>query len=422
MPMRVLITLLLLWNSVSFAQYNLEYFIDTALKNSPLLTDYAHQSAINSLQRDLESAQTSAARMYLTGNLLVAPYFNNNGTFITPIPGPDAVGYDPAVTNGGLYSAQVNLEQPLLTGAFLRAIDRQREVMGKSYVQRSAAATHDLAKQVTDQYLAALQFMLLHNLSVRLVESLNEQLKITADLVAQGNATASDYLQLRIETTAQSISADQTWQNYRSSIAQLFALCGVRDTATVMIDTVALQATSTESASRFLLQFRLDSMSAAAQQEVFEARYQPQVSLFFNAGLNAVELVDVQRRFGISGGLNISLPILDGGQRSITRQQTALAEETAGRYAGHLAVAIAARRSDAENRMASTRANLAGMDTQHRDYEALIGIAQRQLRQGTLSMVEYLTLLRNYIDLQKNDIALRIVYQQEISNRNYWNW
>jgi outer membrane protein TolC len=295
-------------------------------------------------------------------------------------------------------------------------------VSGESYAQKSAAAKHDLEKQVTDQYLSTLQYLLLHNLSGTIVRNLHDQLGITGDLVAKGYATASDYLQLQIEAKTQSIMMDQTWQNYRSGLSQLYALCGIRDTATVMLDTVALQSTEIGPASRFLLPFRLDSIGAEAQQHVFEARYQPQVSLFMNAGLNAVELVDVQRRFGMSAGINLSLPILDGGQRSIAQQQTVLAERTLSGYEQYLAGTIAARRTDSGERITSLQNNLADMNVQLHDYQTLLDIARRRLRQGTMSMVEYLTLLRNYVDLQKSDIALRIAYQLEISNRNYWNW
>ena len=62
------------------------------------------------------------------------------------------------------------------------------------------------------------------------------------------------------------------------------------------------------------------------------------------------------------------------------------------------------------------------MEEQADDYQNLIKISKQQLEKGNLSMIEYLTLLRNYIDLQKNMINTEINYQMEINNYNYWNW
>ena len=309
-----------------------------------------------------------------------------------------------------------------MNSGLLDALNEQRSVQGKSYDNKSVGGKHDLEKQVTDQYLSALQHLLSYNLSKRIENNLHNQLTLTGDLVEKGYVKVSDYLQLEIEIKTQSIAMDQTWQNYRSGLSQLYSLCGIQDTQTVAIDTVELKMTGTKSPSRFLTQFHLDSLSAAAQQQVFEARYLPQVNLFFNAGLNAVELVDVQRRLGMSAGINLSLLILDGGQRSITRQQTYLSERTLSNYEDYLAGGISARRRDSENRIASLRKKLADMKAQLTDYEKLLDLSESQLRQGNLSMVEYLILVRNYVDLQKTFIATQINYQLEISNYNYWNW
>jgi Outer membrane efflux protein len=419
---RTIISLLFILDNCAFAQYNLQYFVDKALDNSPVAKDYANLYSINSLQAELDKSQNSAFQVYLTSNLLFSPYFNNNGVLLTPNPGSKAIGYDPAITNGALYSAQINVEKNILNSGLLDALNEQRSVQGKSYDNKSVGGKHDLEKQVTDQYLSALQHLLSYNLSKRIENNLHNQLTLTGDLVEKGYVKVSDYLQLEIEIKTQSIAMDQTWQNYRSGLSQLYSLCGIQDTQTVAIDTVELKMTGTKSPSRFLTQFHLDSLSAAAQQQVFEARYLPQVNLFFNAGLNAVELVDVQRRLGMSAGINLSLLILDGGQRSITRQQTYLSERTLSNYEDYLAGGISARRRDSENRIASLRKNLADMKAQLTDYEKLLDLSESQLRQGNLSMVEYLTLVRNYVDLQKTFIATQINYQLEISNYNYWNW
>jgi outer membrane protein TolC len=422
MVFRKILVLLFCLSNFVFAQYNLNYFLNKGLNNSPVIKDFGNQFLINKLQNKLDEAQNSAFQVYLSSNILFAPYFNNNGTVFTPNPGPRAIGYDAAVTNGGLYSAQINLDKNIFNGGLLDALKEERTVQGKSYENKTSLEKHTLTKQITDQYLNTLQYLMIYKVSKEVEKNLNMQLNITEDLVKKGFAKAQDYLLLKIELKTRIIDIEQTWQNYKSGLGELYSICGMRDTQTVKIDPVNLNMAKAHSHSNFLTQYYLDSLNAASQQKVFETKYQPQVDLFFNAGLNAVELNDIQRKFGVSAGINFSLPILDGNQKDITRQQTSIAEQTLFDYKNYAAENIIIKRRNSESRIKSLKKNLNDLNKQINDYKELLKISEKQLQQGNLSMIEYLTLLKNYIDLQKNKVSTEINYQMEISDYNYWNW
>ena len=89
-------------------------------------------------------------------------------------------------------------------------------------------------------------------------------------MVQQGNAKVQDYLLLKVETKSQQINLNQTWQNYKNGLFQLYSICGISDTQTVMIDTVNLNLTISPEQSKFLTQYSLDSLNTASQQNVFE--------------------------------------------------------------------------------------------------------------------------------------------------------
>ena len=405
-----------------FSQYNLDYFITKAFNNSPQIKNYNNLFLINDLQQKLNEAQNSAFQVYLTGDYLFAPYFNNNGHLISTNPAPKAIGYDVGITNGGLYSALINVDKNIFNGPLLDALESQRIVQGKSYENQSLIEKHNLEKQVTDQYLNAFLNLQLYNLSKVIVSNLENQLKITGELVQKGISKVQDYLLLKVEAKSQQISLDQTWQNYKNGLFQLYSICGIKDTQTVIIDTVNLNLSLPSSSAKFLTQFYLDSLNTEVQQEVFETKYLPQIKLFFNTGLNAVEINEIQRRFGLSAGLNLSMPILDGGQKDITRQQSLVTQKITMDFKNYADKNIFIQRKDAANRINSLRKNLDDYKNQIEDYKKLLSLSLDQLGKGNLSMVEYLTELRNYIDLQKNYISTEINYQLEISNYNYWNW
>ncbi len=418
---KVLFLILCLTKAI-LCQYNLDFFINKALDNSPQIRNYNNLFLINNLQKQLDEAQNSAFQVSLTSNYLFAPYFNNNGHLISTNPDPKAIGYDAAITNGGLYSAQINVAKNIFNGGLMDILSKQRVIEGKSYENKTKEEKHTLRKQVTDQYLNSLQYLMLYKLSKEIVENLNNQLELTSSLVTQGFAKATDYLLLKIELKNDQISSDQMWQDYKSNLAQLYSLCGITDTQTVIIDSVALNYNPLAPHSKFLTQYNLDSLSAEIQQQIFETKYEPQVQLFFNAGLNAIELNDIQRKFGISAGLNFSLPILDGGQRNITRQQTVLAQKSISDYKSYFEKNISTQRKDAENRINSLEKNVEDFKSQINDYNNLLDISEKELQQGNLTVIDYLTLLKNYINIRKSYITTEINYQLEISNYNYWNW
>jgi outer membrane protein TolC len=305
----------------------------------------------------------------------------------------------------------------------LNALQLQRATLNKSYENKSSEEKHALKKAVTDQYLGTLHDLLLFELSTDIVNNLNNQLSITGKQVQNGYAKAQDYLLLKVEFTTQQINLNEARQNYKNSLMLLYALCGIKDTSVIKIDSVDLVPKEVkEGSSNFLTKYYLDSLSTAYQQDLFETKYQPQVGLFFNAGLNAVELDNIQRKFGISAGINFSLPLLDGGQKDITRQQSTIAETTLGDYKSYLTHNIFIQRKNTNEKISTLKNNLTEMENQLKDYNNLLNISRDQLQEGNMSMVDYLTLLRNYFDLEQRHITTLINYQMEINNYNYWNW
>jgi outer membrane protein TolC len=419
--MKRFLIFLLLANS-AFAQQSLEYYLNSANKNSPVLNEYRHLQDINQLQRKLDKAENSSFQVSLSGDYLFAPYFNNNGKLISTNPSPDAIGYDVGITNGGLYSAQLNLERNIFNGSTLNALERQAALRDKNYGYQSDLEKHSLAQQVTEQYLATHRSLQLVKLRDEVVANLQEQLKLSAEMVKRGYIQSRDYLLLKIELENQKINCSDARNAYHSDLLQLNALCGITDTNQVEILPAELVMQENERPSAFLQKYNLDSLGIINQQDLFETKYQPQVKVFANAGLNAVELNRIQRRFGLSAGIGFSLAILDGNQKSLMRQQSRINRQSIADYRRFAINNIAVQRSKLKQRIISLNSNLQSLDGQIADYRTLLSTSGNQMQQGTLSMIDYLTLLRGFTDLRERRINMQMNYQTEINNYNYWNW
>ena len=79
------------------------------------------------------------------------------------------------------------------------------------------------------------------------------------------------------------------------------------------------------------------------------------------------------------------------------------------------------QRKNALARLEAQRGNLASLSRQNVGYGQLIRITENELRLGHVSMIEYLTVLKNYTDLKKSRISAEADVQREITNINYWN-
>ena len=298
----------------------------------------------------------------------------------------------------------------------------QNIIQTRQYSYSYTLEKHNLKKQITDQYLTAYRSLQRFYLSREIVSNLSAQLKIASDMVEQGFFTAQNYLLLKIEFENEKVNLNETMQTYKSDLTQLNTLCGINDTATIFLDSIALNPSTPKYSSDFLKKYELDSLALYNQQAVFETKYLPQLKLFFNTGLNAVELNGIERKFGISAGLSFSLPIFDGGQKSLTRQQNEISQKTIRNYREFFSINLELLLSNSQSKIKSLNQNINYLSTQLAEYQKLMDISAQDLHNGNISMIEYLTLLKNFVDMKKNAIDKQLDYQMEINNYNYWNW
>ncbi len=419
---KILVIQLLLISINILGQNNLDYYISSAKTNSGLLNDLRNQISISKLQNDLDFAQNSSYQLSLSSSILFTPYLNNSSGLITTNPDTKAIGYDIGLSNGGLYSAQINFGKNLFNSGVLDVYKKKNELTNTNLLNSIQLEEHNVVKTVTEQYLNCVRNYLLYKLSSEYLGNIQEQLNISGKLLENGFMKAQDYLLLKIEVSSNIAAVDESWQSYKNELLTLNSLCGIQDTAGVILEEIKLQTTAPSGDSKFVSRFPVDSSLISASQELFETKYMPQISVVANAGLNAIELNNLQRRLGISAGLNFTMPLFDGNQKDITRQQSAISQKTISQSRDILLKNIFVQKQNGLEKIKSLGKMLKSEQKQIEEYNNVILLNQKELEKGSISMIEYLTLFKNYFELRKNEITTGINYQVEINNYNYWNW
>jgi outer membrane protein TolC len=403
-------------------EVGLEFFIDSAYANSPVIKDNQNKLKYSELSLKQSVAELASPKVFLASEVLFAPYLNNGANIITAYPSEKAIGYDVGITNGGLYSATANASLPLITVAGKKAYHDVYSAETESYNNQVELTKHEIEQTVTYQYVTCYLSELQIDYVQRAIKLLEDQKAIVKDLVNSGISKQSDYILMGIEIQNQQINLSQFQSDYSTAFLQLKTYCGIKDSSIQKIALPAIPIRQLNNNSKFLRIYKTDSMQIIASQHVFNLKYKPALNLYANGGLNAVELPGIQSKFGVSAGLNFNWMIYDGKQKRMEQQKDALLLNTSETYKMSFLKQHELKKQNALKEISNLDKIMFQKKQQMAGFEQLLQLYKVQFGQGQISVIDYLNTVKNYIELQR-DIALSEANKLLIINEyNYLNW
>ncbi|MCG2460378.1 TolC family protein [Flavobacteriaceae bacterium F89] len=407
----VLITISLA--SLHAQDHTLEYFIARSERNFPNLKNNKNLQKIGEIQRRVILAQHSAFHISASSEVLVAPYFNNNGQFmdISTNPSPDAYGYDVGITNGGLYSAQLNIAKNIFNGNRVDNLLFQNRLKNDSLDLSYKEILHQLNKNVTDTYIMAYQLQSLEDFTKKMKMDLEKRMKVIALLVKKGLLSESDYLLVQLNVDSKTSEIRQIHTDFKATMTQLYNLCGIPTEPEKRLATPEMEYQTDASEFFYQKRFKNDSLQVMANRQIFENQYKPIVGIYGNTGLNAVTLNNLPHYFGLSAGLRLTIPIYDGNQRKYNALQSKLKYESLEEYRKNSKIQLDNNLENILAQIQSLEENLGLLETQLNNQQKILEIFKGKLVYGQVSIIDYLNVLQNY--------KLR-VYTQLQMQTNLW--
>ncbi|HXB39446.1 MAG TPA: TolC family protein [Bacteroidia bacterium] len=409
-----------------FSQNDLNYYISAAKVNSPLIQDNKNQSAAAKIEAERIKAVYTKPQVTFMGSLSFSPIISQDSgktkLVFSPSDAIKYVGYDIAASNGGVYMGLINVNQPLFNNSKYKTAAEQALIGARINENNIQISGHDIEKIVGDQYILCFQDMKQIDYLNNLIELIKEQKTSVTKLAEDGLLKQSDMLLVNIEYQTQLNMLNYYNAVYKRDLMDLNILCGINDTSYVAIKDINLAVNPNITFSKFTEKFRLDSLNLVASQKIFELKYKSQLSAFGNAGLNGVYVPTLPNRFGMSAGLNFTVYIFDGKQKSLNQKKTDILIKSTQAYKSNFVTQNTIRKSKLLTEISSLEARMAIASAQLKDYKQLLEFYKKELMTGQQSVVLYITTVKGLATLQRDYVLMQTNKQLLINTYNYWNW
>lgn len=410
MTFRLSIVLFLCFIKSFSQEKNLNYFLEKAQNNSPLLKDYNNQIQAASIDSLLYRA---TRKPQITGNVnaLYAPVFNN-------------IGYDSAITNGQSVSGLVGVNQKIMSKKLINSQSETFKIIKDALVLNQKIAKKDLNKSIISQYITTFGISDQMEYNKKLVTLLNDETTILKKLTQNSIYKQTDYLIFLATVKQQELVLLQLKQQYQNDLSLLNYLSGEIDTtySPLIKPEITLKPIESSGKNIFLKQFAVDSLKIKNQDNLIDNNYKPAISLIADAGYLSSLTPNYYNNFGFSIGAGVSIPIYDGNQRSLQHQKNQTALESNIAYKNNFTKQYTQQLLMLRQQLKNAKVIENQLQSQLKISEALIEADKKLFVTGDVQITDYSIALSNLISI-KNAITQNYINKLQIINEiNYWSF
>ena len=399
--------ILAILSSGNLLAQSLDIYLNTALKNSPLLFENNNQQ----LAGRLDSLLLLATFKPQVNQISQAMY----------APTGSGWGYDEAITNGGNYSSVVHVSQSLFNKKQISGQLQTIDLLNQTLKLNQKITIIDLKKSITAQYLTAYADFTQYQFNHTVLERLSNESKTVKVLVDKGVYLMTDFLNLQVLTTAQKIAISQSFIQLKNDVALLNFICGVADQPEINLvkPEITVQNDLSYESSLLFAQFRIDSLKNTNNKQIIDLNYRPRLSAFADAGFNSIAPQNIPHNFGGSVGVNFSIPIYDGKQRKLQYDKINLAENTRIYYKKYYSSQYKLQFGQLTNQLKLTENLIGEIKDQLAEQERLIELYRIELDKGLVRFLDFLTVLNNYTATKNTLLVTEMNRLQIINQLNY---
>jgi outer membrane protein TolC len=410
--MKSYLTLLFLFifTTFSLAQTNdLDFYLNKALQNSPLLKDIRSGVEINRID-SLRIKAELGPQVTAISTDQYAPVMNG-------------WGFDEAITNGSIVSALVNVSKEI-TGRS----KRQSRYDALSILNRSASNTEkisqqELKKSICAQYVTAYGDYRQYCFNKEMLGILCNERELLKELTEKGIYRQTDYLSFVVTLQQQEMMVEKYKIQYQNNFAILNYLSGIEDTSfTELTDPrLSLESLPAFSGSVYYKQFYLDSLKIANARDQVSFDYKPRISLMADGGYLSSLSTRPERNFGLDAGFSVSVPIFDGRQRKKQYDKLTIQEQNRRNYLDFYSTQYRQEIGRLFQQLNACQKLRSMIENQVTYTRALMEASHKLLEKGDIRIDEYIMSVGSYLNAENQQVENTISEYFIINDINYWS-
>ena len=387
---------------------DLDYFVNQAINNSPLLKDYQNQVLSFSLDSQIIRASLKPQVNGISNNSY-APIING-------------WGYDEVISNGQQLSALIQVSKSFLSSKTIASQIANLQLQSQTIANNVKISEQDVIKAITDQYIVTYgeQLQLDYNYEINDLLRKEDSLlkKLTQDNVYKQN----EYLTFVVTLQQQLLSTSQLETQFNFDYAALNYLAGIVDTTTTRLQDPQLNSKifGDFTNSVFYRQFVLDSLKLANDRMLVDLNYRPKINAYGDGGYNSSLTYKPYKNFGVSVGVNLTIPIYDGRQKKLQYSKIDLQERTRIFKRDFFILQRNQQMLQLIQQLNATDKLIDQVNKQIKYTETLIIVSQKLLATGDIRLTDFILTLNNYFNAKFLVTQNHITRLKIINQINYW--
>ncbi|MFM9989250.1 TolC family protein [Flavobacterium sp.] len=402
--------ILVLISVKSFSQEkDLRFYIEKAQTNSPLLKDLSNQIKLNTIDSLINKA---TYKSQITANLNANYAPNYNG-----------FGYDTALSNGQSVSGLVGINKKIIGKNIINSQAETFKIFKEGLILNKKIALKDLNKVIISQYIAASgnQEQIIYN--QKILALLKNEAQILKKLTQNSIYKQTDYLIFLSTLKQQEFQLLNFKQQYQNDLGLLNYLSGETDTTFVNLKNpeITLRNIQKQDKIIFLKQFETDSLKIANQNKLIDNIYKPSFSLLGDVGYLSSFASQGYKNFGFSVGFGLSIPIYDGGQKSLQHQKNEMALATNLAYKANFNKQYEQQLLMLNQKLKQAIETENQLQSQLQIADVLIEADKKLLLTGDAQITDFVIAIGNVIAINNSISQNKINKLQLINEINYWS-
>ena len=389
-------------------QNNLDYFVNQAIANSPLLKDFQNQILSFSLDSQIIRA---ALKLQVNGI--------SNNSYAPIIKG---YGYDEVITNGQQVSALAQVSKSFLGGKTINTQIANLQLQSQAIANSVKMSEQDVIKTVTDQYIVTYGEQLQLDFYNEINGLLRKEDSLLKKLTQDNAFKQNEYLGFVVILQQQLLTTAQLETQYKFDYATLNYLAGIVDTTAARLEDPQLNSKTfgDYTKSIFYQQFVLDSLKLANDRMLVDINYRPKINAYGDVGYNSSLLYLPYRNFGASIGLNVTIPIYDGKQRKLQYAKIDIQDRTRVYRKNFFFQQRNQQILQLMQQLNATDRLIDQIDKQIKYTETLIKVNEKLLAAGDIRLTDFILTLSNYFNARNLVTQNHITHLKIVNQLNYW--